>query len=715
MSWHRSEVPDCQKSVSHSSLSSCRNYQEVCMPPPGAPPLPQPKRKVSLTQLPFISQPEREEDIRCGWCGFRPAFLERFEHPRYVLIILCCMVFLQGLVVNGMVYMVLPTVERRFQLKSLETGMVISMYHMASCVSAPLVTLVAAKRSKPMYLTMAAIVIGIGTMVLTVPHFMAPHYRQSFAQVDLCPAQSQDSAVCGTTTGNLRSYRYVFWLGHLIMGAGSSPMYTLALTYLDENLPTTLSTKYIAIYQATSLLGTAFGFILSGYILDIYTDWSVDASKLGLTSESRVWVGAWWLGYLVGSILSFIVAFPTSLLPKQLPCQMWAKLEKKCDAAAHNPQKTVNMGFKDLPSNVLSLLHNPTFVFICLAGTTETMILTGLATFITKVFESQLGLTTSNIAHILGCLAVPSACGGILLGGYCVYKYNLNIDGIIRMCLISSVIPWFSSFIFLFSCPNLTFFGLNHTSSRFFVFNVTTKFDQSCNAYCGCPIENYNPVCGKDKSTYFSPCFAGCRRDYIFDSFKVYTDCECIKHEGVLSVVSTGTTERIQADRKKCNQQCGILPSYLVGMFLYMFATFLIYTPGVSATIRCVDEGLKALALGFQWMAVTLLGAFPAAAVFGYVIDNSCILWNSVCEQVGACAVHDNEVMARNLFTAIIVLKTLSVLFFTNALIFHPAEVDKEIMMGGTLECDSSSAAPTPAVQHRHRHRHGHASVLSIY
>lgn len=87
------------------------------------------------------------------------------------------MVFLQGLVANGLVYMVLPTIERRFQLKSLETGTIVSMYHVASCISAPVVTLLAAKRSKPLFLSMAAIVIGIGTMVLTLPHFLAPQYR----------------------------------------------------------------------------------------------------------------------------------------------------------------------------------------------------------------------------------------------------------------------------------------------------------------------------------------------------------------------------------------------------------------------------------------------------------------------------------------------------------------------------------------------------------
>lgn len=88
-------------------------------------------------------------------------------------------------------------------------------------------------------------------------------------------------------------------------------------------------------------------------------------------------------------------------------------------------------------------------------------------------------------------------------------------------------------------------------------------------------------------------------------------------------------------------------------------------------------------------------GAIPAAVLFGFVIDNSCVLWNTVCEQLGACAVHDNEVLSRNLFTAVIVLKTLSALFFVNALISLRGPGSYRGSRDGTPECDTSSATAT--------------------
>ena len=46
----------------------------------------------------------------------------------------------------------------------------------------------------------------------------------------------------------------------------------LGIVYLDENLLPDLSALYLGIFYALSIVGPAFGYILGGMFLGIYTD-----------------------------------------------------------------------------------------------------------------------------------------------------------------------------------------------------------------------------------------------------------------------------------------------------------------------------------------------------------------------------------------------------------------------------------------------------------
>jgi len=39
----------------------------------------------------------------------------------------------------------------------------------------------------------------------------------------------------------------------------------------------------------------------------------------GLTRDDPAWVGAWWIPFILSSVLSFILAFFLFLFPKELP------------------------------------------------------------------------------------------------------------------------------------------------------------------------------------------------------------------------------------------------------------------------------------------------------------------------------------------------------------------------------------------------------------
>lgn len=52
--------------------------------------------------------------------------------------------------------------------------------------------------------------------------------------------------------------------------------------------------------------------------------------------------------------------------------------------------------------SVLLLLKNPTFIFLCLAGATESTLIAGMSTFGPKFLESQFGLSASKAATWFG-------------------------------------------------------------------------------------------------------------------------------------------------------------------------------------------------------------------------------------------------------------------------------------------------------------------------
>jgi organic anion transporter 4A len=62
-----------------------------------------------------------------------------------------------------------------------------------------------------------------------------------------CHLGSNSSIVCDVneSPASLSNYRYVFFLGQLLHGAGAAPLSTLGVTYLDENLPLRSSSFYI--------------------------------------------------------------------------------------------------------------------------------------------------------------------------------------------------------------------------------------------------------------------------------------------------------------------------------------------------------------------------------------------------------------------------------------------------------------------------------------
>ena len=102
---------------------------------------------------------------------------------------------------------------------------------------------------------MGLLLMGLGSLVWTLPHFASPEYRvrdsgQAGDTSSLCGSGLQ--AECeeeDASSGSLSAYRLVFVAGQLLHGVGAAPLITLGTTFLDESVSVQSSPLYIAVFQ----------------------------------------------------------------------------------------------------------------------------------------------------------------------------------------------------------------------------------------------------------------------------------------------------------------------------------------------------------------------------------------------------------------------------------------------------------------------------------
>lgn len=413
------------------------------------------------TQLSTIPNDDEPPPGSCGWGRIQPQCLQDFRTPPWALAAFCSASFIQGLTINGYINVALATIEKRFQMRSVQSGAIISMYNVGSFLCSTPIAYYGNTRHKPKIVAIGTIVMATGSVVFASPHFLAPSYNTLSDIKDSCPNRLSHNMICRTSGNNLPSYALLFMLGNFLHGCGSSPFYTLGVAFLDDNVPSKTSPFYLGIYFAMAILGPAVGFISGGYFLSLYTDVSKDPTEIRINRFSKVWVGAWWIGFVISAILAFLTSIPIFAFPKELPGYKKVRAQKKLEVDKNLQRKMQEEKNERFLAMIAVLLTNRPYILLTIAGTVEAMLASGLSAFITKILESQFGLTSSASATLLGLIALPSACGGTLLGGYLIDKFDLACANIIRMCVFASMFTWIAMAFILLHCPNAPFSGIS--------------------------------------------------------------------------------------------------------------------------------------------------------------------------------------------------------------------------------------------------------------
>ncbi|XP_049879554.1 solute carrier organic anion transporter family member 5A1 isoform X2 [Pectinophora gossypiella] len=634
----------------------------------------------------------------CGILSWRPLFIQRFSSIKVFVFFLSFLVTLQQALSSGYINSVITTIEKRFEIPSSLSGLIASSYEIGNVITVIFVSYLGSRRHIPVWIAVGAVIMGIGSLVFVVPHFIAE------ANNEMLNSNKSDDNICrlprsleqdmgglgrlsqGLPPSNLRPDNcikstpstfmpvMVFVVAQLLLGCGGSPLLTLGTTYVDDHVRPESSSMYIGCMYSMAAFGPVLGFLLGAYLLSFHMD-SFSGDIISIDPGDHRWVGMWWGGFLLCGLLLILVAIPFFSFPKVLVREKEKiRLVEKAAAASGSsvtkPPKpqTEDTGYgkdiKDIPVSMWRLLKNPVYVVTCLGACMELMIVSGFVVFLPKYLETQFSLGKSQASVFTGSIAIPGACIGIFMGGCLLKRLELRPKGAVQFVLISNTICLSCyALLFFLGCDNIKMAGTtipytNNSNLEPFKVNLTA----ACNFNCLCTETDMEPVCGNNGLTYFSPCHAGCA---AFSSRSNFTNCACV-HEnsrdvGAAAVVGGASAAALTAGgvareysevtvvpvatAGACNPPCTTIFPFLVLLFFMTFVVAVTQMPLLMIVLRSVSEEERSFALGMQFVIFRLFGYIPAPILFGNLIDSTCILWKQSCsgEKGGRCLLYDIE------------------------------------------------------------------------
>ncbi|XP_022102752.1 solute carrier organic anion transporter family member 5A1-like [Acanthaster planci] len=664
-----------------------------------------------------LAADQEQNKDSCGYCCWRPRCLQSLATGRFFVLFCSLLSLAEAGLTIGYISSIVTSIERNFNFSSTLTGFVVSCYDIGTL----LVVFTSyyggrPSANRPQWIALSAWVMSFGACIVPLSHFVtgnyAVHSSDNSTESLLCSdpgaaAAQPTEAPGGECQGSQEpvTTALAFLIpGMLLIGAGSTSMFALGTTYIDDYVRKNEAPILLAIFFCTTVIGPGVGFLVGFLVLGLYVDFNVVSSS-SLSASDPEWLGAWWLGFFVCAAFIAVTAVPVYAFPGRLPKPDSDDEEPVKEAQADgssirsesDDSRQVLMTFsqvalKNLPRAVWSLLKNPIYMMVNVASAVEFSIVTGFVRFSPKFIEYQFNLSASTANLVTGTL-VPVGAVGVVIGGIILNRVKRDLMTTINvLCIFTLTSGIMYGFVFIpGSCPTLPLAGVT-TSYIYGDSNWQPPADphnvnltSSCNALCKCQEWDYNPICGSNGLTYFSACHAGCVQrhnlppDVGFEGQRElvnYTNCSCIENfiPGASGNVPTGDANHaVRAHLQEhfrnegvevfydgqtftyagesleggitgqCAQECSKLIPFICLLLVVVCVTSVVQMPALMTTLRSVKKEERPFALGLQFVIIRLFGYIPAPIYYGATIDSSCILWQRTCsDQRGSCLEYDN-------------------------------------------------------------------------
>lgn len=105
--------------------------------------------------------------------------LQVFNSIRWYVFFTCVFSLFQGYLVNGVINAIISTLEKRFELTSSQSGLIVSSNDFIAFFLVLFISFYGGERHKPRLIGLGIITLGIGSFIFSLPHFFTGLYSVS--------------------------------------------------------------------------------------------------------------------------------------------------------------------------------------------------------------------------------------------------------------------------------------------------------------------------------------------------------------------------------------------------------------------------------------------------------------------------------------------------------------------------------------------------------
>ncbi|VDN96273.1 unnamed protein product [Rodentolepis nana] len=262
----------------------------------------------------------------CGIGLWRPSCLEPLRDIRAFIAAMCFVSCLQASF-SGYTSSQITTIEKRFAIGSIVIGTINSFFEVGYISCVMIVSYLGAKGRVPLWISCGLFAMSCGAFLFSTPQFLFPynpslstHGHEHLCSKNLESQNFSSKTYCNTKEFGSFHFLPILLFAQFLIGAGSSPILTLAPPFVDDHVPASKAPAMIASLYASAALGPVFGYALGALMLQHPMDKWSKQKVIGsqLTPASEDWIGLWWAGYIILGLGVLIGAYILIMFPRTL-------------------------------------------------------------------------------------------------------------------------------------------------------------------------------------------------------------------------------------------------------------------------------------------------------------------------------------------------------------------------------------------------------------